>query len=81
MQLVGAHHYLIRRPFMMRGITQGFIAALFAIVLLIAALYIAEKQLEGLVQFSGFPDPGNCFWIILITGLADCLDFHLAFGK
>ncbi|MBN1143167.1 MAG: cell division protein FtsX [Bacteroidales bacterium] len=69
MQLVGAHHRLIRRPFLIRGVSQGLVAALFAIVLLIAAIYIIEKQLEGLFSFQDLQILGIVFGLILITGL------------
>lgn len=69
MQLVGAHHRIIRRPFLIRGITQGLVAALFAIVLLSAAVYIIEKQLEGLFSFQDLQILGIVFGLILITGL------------
>ncbi|HJZ41991.1 MAG TPA: permease-like cell division protein FtsX [Bacteroidales bacterium] len=69
MQLVGAHHYLIRRPFLLKGITQGVIAALLSILLLILTLYIVEKQLEGLFSFQDFRILGALFGIILIVGV------------
>ena len=69
MQLVGAHHYLIRRPFLIRGLTQGFVAALLAILLLVAALYIAEKQMEGLFSFQDIQIVGVIFGLIMVTGL------------
>lgn len=69
MQLVGAFPSLIRRPFIIRGITQGFIAAVFAIVLLVIALYIAEKQLADLFSFQDYRILGLVFGIILLLGL------------
>ena len=69
MQLVGAYHSLIRRPFVIRGITQGFIAALLAIILLISGLYIAEKQLEDLFSFQDFKILGIVFAMILVIGI------------
>lgn len=69
MQLVGAHPYLIRRPFLIRGITQGIAAALFAMVLLMAAILTAEKQLEGLFSFQDFRILGMIFVFILVTGV------------
>jgi cell division transport system permease protein len=69
MQLVGAHPYLIRRPFLIRGITQGIAAALFAMVLLMAAIYTAEKQLEGLFSFQDFRILVMIFVFILVTGV------------
>jgi cell division transport system permease protein len=69
MQLVGAYHSLIRRPFILRGISQGFVAGLFAIVLLIAGLYIAENQLGDIFSFGDLKILGIVFAMILITGI------------
>jgi cell division transport system permease protein len=69
MQLVGAHHYLIRRPFILTGVTQGFIAALLAIVMITGTLYFAEKQLEGLFSFQDFRILGLLFLMIFVVGI------------
>ncbi len=69
MQLVGAQHSLIRRPFILRGITQGFIAATIAIVILLGIIYIAENQLGDLFSFLDLNILGIVFGIILVTGL------------
>jgi cell division transport system permease protein len=69
MQLVGAHPYLIRRPFIIRGITQGFVAGLFAIITLMIAVYIAENQLADVFSFKDIQILGIVFAIILVTGL------------
>lgn len=44
MQLVGATRSFIRRPFLMRSVVHGIIAALLAIVLLMAILFFVEKE-------------------------------------
>jgi cell division transport system permease protein len=69
MQLVGANPYYIRRPFIIRGISQGLVAALLAIVLLITAVLIIEKQLEGLFSFQDVKILGIIFGLIMISGL------------
>jgi cell division transport system permease protein len=69
MQLVGAKHYLIRRPFLLRGITQGLIGACIAIVLLIVTLFLVEKQLQGLFSFQDYRILGIIFSIMIITGV------------
>jgi cell division transport system permease protein len=69
MQLVGAHHFLIRRPFIINGISQGLIASLFSFLLLSAVLYLAEKQMEGLFSFLDFKLLGILFAFVLATGL------------
>jgi cell division transport system permease protein len=69
MQLVGAHNYLIRRPFLIKGVTQGIVAAVFAMILLVAAILTAENQLEGLFSFQDFRILGIIFAIILVIGV------------
>jgi len=44
MQLVGATRSFIRKPFLLRSIVHGIIAALFALVLLMAILFFVEKE-------------------------------------
>jgi cell division transport system permease protein len=69
MQLVGAHHYLIRRPFILKGITQGFIAALLAVALMVVSLYFAERQLEGLFSFQDFRILGMLSGSMVLVGV------------
>lgn len=44
MQLVGATRSFIRKPFLLRSVVHGIIAALLAIVLLMAILFFVEKE-------------------------------------
>ena len=44
MQLVGATRSFIRRPFLLRSVVHGIIAALLSIVLLMAILFFVEKE-------------------------------------
>lgn len=69
MQLVGAHHYLIRRPFLIMGITQGIVSAIIAMLLILAAIFAAERQLEGLFSFQDFRILGVIFAFILLLGV------------
>jgi len=69
MQLVGAQNSLIRRPFIMKGITQGFIAALLAIVILLGILYLAEQQVGDLFSFQDLKILGIVFGTLLLTGI------------
>jgi cell division transport system permease protein len=69
MQLVGAQHYLIRRPFLIRGITQGILSAFIAMFMLTFSLYIAEKQLEGLFSFQDYRILGIIFFMVLVIGV------------
>lgn len=68
MQLVGARHQLIRRPFLIRGISQGILGAFLAFVLLLLTLYLADKQLEGLFSFRDFAILGILLAVMVLTG-------------
>jgi len=69
MQLVGAQHTLIRRPFIIRGITQGFIAALCAGIILMIILYFTEQQVGELFSFRDMRILGIVFGSLLVTGI------------
>jgi hypothetical protein len=45
------------------------VAAMLAVLFLLSALYIAEKQLEGLFSFQDLRILGIVFGLILVTGL------------
>jgi cell division transport system permease protein len=51
MQYVGATRSFIRKPFLLQGAFQGFIAALIAMTLLLGLLYLVEKNFFLLVSF------------------------------
>ena len=51
MQLVGAHPGYIRRPFLIKGATQGFIAAMAAFLVIFVILYFLQEQIEGMYTF------------------------------
>jgi cell division transport system permease protein len=51
MQMVGAHSSYIRKPFLVKGVTQGLIAAFAAFLILFIILYIAENQAGGIFNF------------------------------
>ncbi len=51
MQLVGATRAFIRKPFIVQSSFHGFLAALVAIVLLLALLYLIEKEFFMMFTF------------------------------
>ncbi len=51
MQLVGATQGFIRKPFIIKGVVQGIVGALVAIVLLGASLYFLQQQIPELSSF------------------------------
>ncbi len=46
MQLIGATKSFIRRPFLRRGLGQGFLAGLLASVMLLGMLYLLDTQID-----------------------------------
>jgi len=69
MQLVGARHSFIRRPFVLRGIGNGIVAAFIAIGLIITFLYYLQKQFPELIDFKNIELYGALFIIVLILGV------------
>ena len=69
MQLVGAQHPIIRRPFLNMSFYYGSLAALIAIGLLIATMIIAERQLEGLFSLKDYRISGILFSMVFIIGI------------
>jgi len=51
MQLVGATRSFIRRPFILQGAFNGFLAALIAMTLLMGLLYLVEKEFFMMFTF------------------------------
>jgi cell division transport system permease protein len=50
MQLVGANHTFIRKPFLINSLLIGLYGALIANVVLISSVFAFEKELEGLIS-------------------------------
>lgn len=69
MQLVGATKGFIRRPFVWRGVLNGFYGALIAILLLSGVLYMAQKEIPELFQLQDFQMVGTLFVGVIILGM------------
>lgn len=69
MQLVGAQNSLIRKPFIINGISQGFVAAVLAILILLGLLYIAEEQVGDLFSFRDLNILAVVFGTLLVAGI------------
>ncbi|MEO6901787.1 MAG: permease-like cell division protein FtsX [Bacteroidia bacterium] len=69
MQLVGATQGFIRWPFIFKGIKHGIYGALIAIVMLIALLYFAQKQLPELAELQDFKMLGMLFSLVIGFGI------------
>jgi cell division transport system permease protein len=69
MQLVGARHSFIRKPFVLQGIGNGIVAAFIAIGLIVTFLYYLQQQFPELIDFKNIELYGALFLIVLILGI------------
>ncbi|MDG1477185.1 MAG: permease-like cell division protein FtsX [Vicingaceae bacterium] len=69
MQLVGARHSFIRRPFVMQGIGNGIVAAFIAIGLIVTFLYYLQQQMPELIDFKNIELYGALFIIVVFLGI------------
>lgn len=69
MQLVGATHSFIRRPFVLKGILNGVIAALFAILLLYGVFYATQQNLPELLDLQNLEMYLTLFGIVMLLGI------------
>ncbi len=69
MQLVGATHSFIRRPFLQRSILYGLISAFLAILLLLSFIYFSSKQIIDIVDFQDLNTDIALMVSIIIFGI------------
>jgi cell division transport system permease protein len=69
MQLVGAKHSFIRRPFVLRGIGNGIVSAFIAIAMIIGILYYLQQQMPQLIDFKNIELYGALFLVVIILGV------------
>ena len=82
MQLVGATKGFIRKPFVTYGIIHGMLAGLIAIILLLAALYLAQQQIPELVILRNWFEFSMVFIAVIGIGvLLSGLSTYFAVNK
>ena len=69
MQLVGATGAFIRRPFLRRGIFQGFISALLAIGMITISLYFAHSEVPELFDIEFYDTILILFAAVIVIGM------------
>jgi len=69
MKLVGATRGFIARPFILKGILQGFYSALLAIILLSTILYFIMQQVPELINLYDLYTYLALFGLVIITGI------------
>lgn len=69
MQLVGATHGFIRRPFVFKGIVNGIISALLAILFLYGVFYLTQQNLPELIDLQNIELYLSLFTIVMMLGI------------
>jgi len=69
MQLVGATRPFIRRPFMLKGITNGIAGAFIASLMLLGVIYLAQKQMPDVIVFTTVETIGILLILIFVLGI------------
>ncbi|MBN2173970.1 MAG: hypothetical protein JW731_07555 [Bacteroidales bacterium] len=69
MQLVGATHRFIRKPFILKGILQGLISAVIAILLLIGVIYLSMREIPELVNIRDIDLFLSLFGMVILLGI------------
>ncbi len=69
MQLVGATRRFIRQPFVIKSAWHGLISALISIMLLLALIYFAQEQVEGMIELVDPNLLALLFGSVIITGI------------
>jgi cell division transport system permease protein len=69
MQLVGATHVFIRKPFLRRSAGHGIYAAIIAILLLVGVIYLIQQEFREVISFEDIEILGILFLIVIILGI------------
>ncbi len=69
MQLVGATPWVIKRPIIGRNILMGFVAGIFALILLAGSIYYCQVQLNVILFPLNYMNIGFICTIVLVTGI------------
>jgi cell division transport system permease protein len=69
MQLVGATHRFISKPFIMLGIIHGIIGAILAIALLIGVIYLSQRELPELIELQDIDLFLSLFGMVILSGI------------
>ncbi len=63
MQLVGATHWFIQKPFLKRGLWYGFLSSILALLILVSVLYGFRTELKDVIDI--LREEGRLLWLIL----------------
>jgi cell division transport system permease protein len=69
MRLVGATDRFIQKPFLIKGISQGFYSSIFAIFMMIGAIQLVQRDTRNLLNIDDLKIIGIVFILIFLSGL------------
>lgn len=69
MQLVGATETFVRRPFVMRSMLHGLIAALLSIALLVGTLFLTRQRIPELTQLQDVKSFLIMYGLLIVIGV------------
>ena len=69
MQLVGATRSFIRKPFLLRSAGHGIYAAFIAILLLVGAIYLIQKEFMEVISFNDIEILVILFIFVILLGV------------
>lgn len=69
MQLVGATRGFISKPFILKGILQGILGAILALLILSGLIYLSQKEFPDLINFQHLDLYLILFGIVILLGI------------
>ncbi len=82
MQLIGGSQAYIRRPFVLKGLVQGFLGAFLAIIMLIVVMYFMHKEVPDIIDMADIDIYLLLFGIVVFLGMMiSWLSTFFAVGK
>lgn len=69
MQLVGAHHSFIRKPFIVQSLLWGIYGAFIANLIILSGIYTYKKELSGIISFEDLSAAAFIVILVFVLGI------------
>lgn len=70
MQLVGAKHSFIRKPFVAKAFGQGILAGIFATMLIVGVIYLVQNEIPEFFELQDAETFGKIFLVVIALGIS-----------